>query len=164
MQYLTSENLPAAVIMGSLPEVKDFYNENYDNLKQFATIYAQGYSGGSNKIIRNFGIKADNILIATNSLLIQQEGRRIYPKTLIITDYPHENMSHPYTKALAEYWREQFPDIEAILDLYLLLKLLKTTLNKRLSIICMPHPRNNRERYIFQAIQKLSFLNSSPQS
>lgn len=163
-QLISQQTLPTAVVMGSLSQVKDFYNENYDNLKQFATIYAQGYSGGSNKIMRNFGIKPENILIATSNILIQQEGRRIKPKVLIITDYPHENMAHPYTKALAEYWRERFPDIESILDLYLLFRLLKSSLNEGLSTIYVPEPKNDRDRYIYKSLQELPFLNSSPQS
>lgn len=161
---LQPEHLPAAAIMGSLQDIKDFYNANYDQLKQYASLYAQGYSGGSNKIIRNFGIKPESILLATSQLLLQQDSRRITPKTLVITGFPHENPHHPYTKALCSYWRERFPDIEAILDTYLLLRLLKTCLHDGLETIYVLAPTTDRDRYIYQTLQELPFLNSNPQT
>jgi len=152
------EALPAAVIMGSLPEIKNFYNDNYDNLKQYASLYAQGYSGGSNKIMRNFGIKPASILLATTNLLLQQSNRRLFPKTLVITEFPRENPNHPYTKALVEYWQEKFPDIGAILNAYLLYRLLRTCLHPGLERVYIPVLRNDNDRYIYETLQKLPFL------
>jgi DNA polymerase III epsilon subunit-like protein len=154
--------LPAAVIMGSLPEIKDFYNGNYDQLKQHASIYAQGYSGGSNKIMRNFGIKPENILLATSNLLLQQDNRRLAPKTLVITDFPHENPNHPYTKALCQYWQERFPDIGPILNVYLLYRLIKTCLHSGLETVYIAAPRNDTDRYICETLQKLPFFTKIP--
>jgi DNA polymerase III epsilon subunit-like protein len=161
---LPPESLPAAVIMGSLPEIKDFYNSNYDALKQYASLYAQGYSGGSNKIMRNFGIKPESILLATNNLLLQQDGRRLKPKILIITEFPHENPNHPYTKALCQYWQDKFPHIQEILNVYLLYRMLKTCLHAGLETVYITAPRNDNDRYIHETLQKLPFLNNNPQT
>lgn len=164
VDLLQPEALPAAVIMGSLPEIKDFYNTNYDQLKQYATLYAQGYSGGSNKIIRNFGIKPGSILLATSNLLLQQDNRRLKPKTLIITEFPHENPNHPYIKALCEYWQKQFPDIGSILNVYLLYRLIKTCLNDGLETVYVVAPHNDTDQYIYETLQKLPFLTNNTQS
>lgn len=161
---INPESLPAILVMGNLQNIKEFYNTNYDNLKQYASLYAQGYSGGSNKIMRNFGIKSESILLVTNNLLLQQDHRRLKPKTLIITDFPQENPSHPYTKALCEYWESKFPNIRAILNLYLTFRVLKTCLHETLETVCITTPKGEAGEFVVETLQKLPFLNSNPQT
>ncbi len=164
VDILSAENLPAAVVMGSTQEIKDFYNKTYDTLKQYATIYAQGYSGGSNKILRNFGIKPESILLGTGQLLLNQESKRLRPKTMVITGFPKENLNHPYVKALREYWEPRFPNIGAVLNAYLLMRMLKTCLHEGLKTIYVAAPHNDTDRYLYETLQKLPFVTINPQS
>jgi hypothetical protein len=150
--------------MGSTQEIKDFYNKSYDALKQYATIYAQGYSGGSNKILRNFGIKPESILLGTGQLLLNQDSKRLRPKTLVITGFPKENLNHPYVKALREYWEPRFPNIGAVLNAYLLMRMLKTCLHEGLETIYVVAPHNDTDRYLYETLQKLPFVTINPQS
>ena len=89
--------------------VKAFYDAHFEKLKSQVRVFAQGYSGGSNKIMRNFTINKASILLATADFLVRQ-SRAVAPKTVAINGLPKVNVNHPYVKALAEYWIGQFPD------------------------------------------------------
>ncbi len=164
MEVLGEGNLPAAVIMNSLSDIKELYNDHYDELKQYSNLYAQGYSGGTNKIVRNFGINPNSILLGTSNMLLGQSQRKLRAKVLVITDFPKENANHPYIKALEQYWKEQFPQIRGILNTYLMYRLLYVCWHEKLETVYVPQPSSEDDKFIFENIQKLPFLYTNPQS
>jgi exonuclease len=125
LPFLESEYLPAVLLFTHPSEARDFYDRNYSHLKSFAQVFAQGYSGGSNKILRNFGIRPASILIATGNFIIRN-GRPLGAKTLIIQGLPQLDREHPYLQALNRYWQDKIPnfmELQEILRLYLLAQL-----------------------------------------
>jgi DNA polymerase III epsilon subunit-like protein len=118
---LTPAALPAVVIMAELPAIKEFYNSHYRDLQEFASIMAQGYSGGGTKMFRNFGIKPNSLLFVTGAFLVRHR-RSISPQTLVITEPPIIESDHPYTAALLKFWQEQFPDLHNLLNVQHLLE------------------------------------------
>jgi len=125
---LEPNSLPAAVIFGSKAEVRQFYDNYYLELKQFAAVFAQSYSGGSNKILRNFGIRPASILLATPSFVIRSNFT-LALRTVIILNPPNVNFRHPYFQALRHYWEPILPNfahLQAMLETYLLIQTIYT--------------------------------------
>ena len=46
--------LPLVIVFSDLVSIKNFYNAHYSKIKENAALFAQGYSGGGNKMFRNF--------------------------------------------------------------------------------------------------------------
>ena len=84
LEILKVDALPAVVCVTSPSWVKRLYDSNYPLLSNLGGVYAQGYSGGSNKISQNFKIRENNILIATPNFLTKTVKHSLPIKTLII--------------------------------------------------------------------------------
>lgn len=124
MHLISGSSLPAVVLLPTKGEVRAFYDSHYSDLKQFATVWAESYSGGSNKILRNFSLKNNSLLLATPKFILRNE-RQIQAQTLIIVDLPKVEEEHPYLKALRQFWQHDFPgfvDQQNLAQLYLLLQ------------------------------------------
>jgi hypothetical protein len=111
-------NLPAAVLFGSSMQVRDFYEANYQNLKSVSSLQVQNNSGGSNKILRNFGINSDALLLCTDKFILKsltnqnpvETVNRLAVKTLVIGRLPFEQFTHPYQEALGQSFPNAFED------------------------------------------------------
>lgn len=117
LKYLTKEHLPTVVVFRNIAEVKDFYNTNYANIKTYANIFAQGYSGGGNKMFRNFGIKPNSILLVTEDFLFNNRFHQLYIKTIWFKHWFASNDRHPYSKALYDHWHKKYPDFNLLQQL-----------------------------------------------
>lgn len=114
LTLLAAESLPAVLLFATPQSIKDFYDVSYQQIKKYGSIFAQGYSGGSNKMFRNFTISKKSLFIATDSFLLRTPYRKLHAKTVIITYLPQEKYQHPYMQALLNYWQGIFPNIKAI--------------------------------------------------
>lgn len=105
---ITEESLPYVVSFSNLATIKEFYKEYHVSLNEIAVLYAQGYSGGSNKIIRNFGIREKSLLLVTHEFLSQVPYNSIKAKNLRIIDLEPENFLHPYSLTLKSVYMTKF--------------------------------------------------------
>lgn len=113
-----SSSLPAAVLFGSGLQVKQFYDQNYRELKQKAVLLAQSNSGGSNKIFRNFGINTKSLMLVTDKLILKhlssqsavEPVKQLPVKTLVICRLPFEQFTHPYQEAVSASLPNAFED------------------------------------------------------
>jgi len=136
LNLLTPANLPAMVIFSDKTTVRDFYDRNYINLKKFSNVFAQSYSGGSNKILRNFGIRPASVLLATPAFIIRGH-QQLEVRTLVIIGLPKLETDHPYLQALNDHWQDKFPnflELQIILRLYLLLQAVGKPMLERIQI------------------------------
>ena len=115
--YQASSNvaLPLVVVFAAPAEVKNFYNQYYKEIKQTAALFAQGYSGGGNKMFRNFSINENSVLLATADFIAKQ-NYKISAKSVIFTELPPVDSTHPYTAALLSAWKNRFPNLERLLS------------------------------------------------
>ncbi len=105
----TDSSLPAAVLFGSGLQVRQFYEQNYQELRQQASLLAQSNSGGGNKIFRNFGINHKSLLLVTDKFILKhlsgqsavEPVSQLAVKTLIICRLPFEQFTHPYQEAVS---------------------------------------------------------------
>ncbi len=114
LKYLTEEYLPAVVVFKTVTEVKDFYNENYEMLKKYTNVFAQGYSGGGNKMFRNFGIRSSSILLVTEDFLFNNRLHHLTVKTIWFQHWFSANQNHPYQQALYEHWHKIYPEFNLL--------------------------------------------------
>ncbi len=125
---LQPQTLPAVVTFPSKAEVREFYDQHYFALKQFAAVFAQSYSGGSNKILRNFAIRSTSILLAT-PLFVARSPRPLEVRTAVVLGLPKVKQEHPYVQALHRHWQSKFPnflELQVLLEIYLLLQAVYT--------------------------------------
>ncbi len=116
--YLQQAKYPAAILFASQSGVKEFYEPNYEILKSLGRVLSSGGSGGGNKILRNFAIHKDSLLLATPKFLLQQifnQHQKVLPqglgvKTLFLLNLPFEQFTHPYQEAVAKLFQNSFTD------------------------------------------------------
>ncbi len=133
---ITIDVLPLVVSLPSLAEIKEFYRQYHEELNKLGVVYAQGYSGGTNKIVRNFGIRPHSILIVTHEFLAQAPLRALFPKRLIVGNFGVGNGNHPYTQALERYYGAELgTNLATIRSLLTLEGLLKRVYHENLEKI-----------------------------
>lgn len=133
----TKVDLPVVVVFEDVPAIKDYYKQYYLKVKEVASVFAQGYSGGLNKLLRNFEIKKQSMLLATAQFLGQQHSAQIHPVTVIIKQLPHQSTEHPYLQAQLEAWKDHSSKIELsnIFDLILFHRLIERIYNQNLKTL-----------------------------
>lgn len=130
----TSLALPMVIVLPSPVSIKNFYNDHYQEIKKNAALFAQGYSGGGNKMFRNFSIKENSILLVTAEFMAKQ-NYKISAQTVLIAELPSIEASHPYTAALLSHWKKQYPDLLSLFSFAKVTAALKKLkLNKSVSI------------------------------
>lgn len=108
--------LPLVIVFPEVVGVKNFYNDNYEKIKENAALFAQGYSGGGNKMFRNFSIRENSILLVTADFMSKQ-NYKITAQTIIFTAPPVVEKDHPYTSALLKHWANKHKDLITVFEL-----------------------------------------------
>ena len=117
-KLVSSLEAPAAVLLPSSAALRDFYEAEYRNLQEKYKVYAQSYSGGTNKILDNFSINENSLFIATDRFVLRQSQRKLKVKNLIITRLPFEQFNHPLFAVQAARYQNQFIDFNIPRALY----------------------------------------------
>ncbi len=134
---LREEDLPAVVLFQSALNAKQFYNQHYPELKKSASVFLQSSSGGSNKILRNFEINGNGLLLATDRFILKfmsnqgilDTAQHLTIKTLVINRLPFENYTHPYQEAVSKQFEDPFLEYslpKALYNFHLILKFFNT--------------------------------------
>jgi DNA polymerase III epsilon subunit-like protein len=105
--------LPLVIVMPNPQSIKNFYNDHYQEIKKNAALFAQGYSGGGNKMFRNFSIKENSVLLVTADFMARQ-NYKISAQTVIFTELPSVEDTHPYTAALLDHWKKHHPNLKSL--------------------------------------------------
>ena len=141
-------DLPTVVLFADYESLKSFYESFYSELRAAGNVFALGFNGGPNKLLGNFILKRQSILIATVEFLAKHAAKQLSPASLIFASLPGiEHSEHPYLKALGK----QFPGGEAAFDALLF----KEQLHKVMQCTFSPTLRNV---YMFGATDELSSL------
>ncbi len=160
VNLVQTPGLPAAVVFSERAEVRSFYDHNYASLKEFSNVLAQSYSGGSNKILRNFGIRPASILLATPSFIIRG-GRLLAVRTVVINGLPEVETKHPYIQALTGHWQDKFPDfleLQVFLKMYLLLQAVYSPALERIHIFLPEKQASQQAAALVSSLRNLPFL------
>lgn len=144
MDSAAEANLPAAIILGSSLQVKEFYYKNYELLQKHAFVLAQTTSGG-NRIFRNFSIHKDTLLLATGRFVLKSLNARsagsalgsLPVKTLVLGHLPFEQFTHPYLEAVARQFKNPFLEFSlprALLNFHRIIRFFYTPALKNLAV------------------------------
>ncbi len=108
LELIRKDTVPLVIVFTSPVQIKRFYDQYYRHIQDRAVLYAQGYSGGSNKMIHNFKLSGNGVLLITPGFVQKLQRARIPVKTLIIAQKlsgesmkPHFG-THPEAERLAE--------------------------------------------------------------
>ncbi len=124
LQTIQQSEFPILVAMPEHTEVKEFYNKYYATLKEQAAVFAQGYSGGGNKMFRNFSINPNSVLLATPEFVAKQ-SYALPAKTVLFVGLPIIESTHPYIQALVNHWQASYPELHDLLVKNKLVEVLK---------------------------------------
>ncbi len=154
MKVLAEKNaLPAAVLFGSIMQLKAFYDQNYLSLKQSASLLVQSSTGGSNKIFRNFSINKNSLLLATDKFILRNTSgsgnsnpvEKLPVKTLVIGRLPFEQYTHPYLQAVSQKFENGFDEFSLPKAIYNFHCLIKFFLTPELEKIYVIDPKLSKE-------------------
>lgn len=115
---LKTLEFPAALLMPNMTSLRNFYENNFKELQERYKVWAQSYSGGTNKLLENFSINENSLLITTDTFILRQVGKNLIVKSLIMTRLPFEQFTHPLFAAQAEKYENQFTDFNIPRALY----------------------------------------------
>ena len=110
IRLLEKLDYPAALLMPSSSALRTFYEANFKKLQEKYKVAAQSYSGGSNKLLENFSIHSNGLLIVTDNFILKQSAKRIKVRDVVMTRLPFEQFNHPLFAAQAEKYPNQFID------------------------------------------------------
>lgn len=110
-----NSSLPLVIVFSNHSSIKSFYNQYYPQLKEKAALFAQGYSGGGNKMFRNFSIRKESILLVTAEFM-ERQNYTIPAENIIFTGLPPIEEKHPYVSALLLRWKDAYPDLLSYLS------------------------------------------------
>lgn len=141
-KQITNLELPLVVVFDDASDIKEFYNEHFSEIKENAALFAQGYSGGGNKMFRNFSIKENSILFVTADFMGKQ-NYKIYAKNLIFKGLPAVELHHPYTNAVLNRWEDKHADLSLTFQLSkIIFALKKLKLNKKINVKLFSNTKN----------------------
>ncbi len=139
----TVSPLPLIIIFPDLASIKNFYNDHYSKIKEKAALFAQGYSGGGNKMFRNFSIKENSVLLVTAEFMAKQ-NYKISARTVLFTGAPGVEKDHPYTSAILKHWESKHEDLISTLQLSkIILAIKKIQLTHSVSVKMYNFAKNN---------------------
>ncbi|MDB4939771.1 MAG: hypothetical protein JWO40_196 [Candidatus Doudnabacteria bacterium] len=118
LKLVQASEVPGALLLPNSATLKVFYEANFKTLGDKFKVAAQSYSGGTNKLLDNFSIYDNALLIATDHFILKQNHRKLRVKQLIMTRIPFEQFNHPLFAAQAERYPNQFIDFNIPRALY----------------------------------------------
>ncbi|MCL5008892.1 MAG: 3'-5' exonuclease [Patescibacteria group bacterium] len=149
---LKPSSLPAAVLFAGPLQVKEFYEQNYEELQAYANVLSQNHSGGSNKLFRNFEIYPESILLATDKLILkyltESAGSALdflSVKTLVLGHLPFEQYTHPYLEAVAATYERPFEQFSLPRAVYNLIRILRFFYTGKLKQVVIADPKLSKE-------------------
>ena len=161
-EYLSLEHLPAAALLASPLQVREFYERFYEEIQAYANILSQNHSGGSSKLFRNFGIYPESVLLATDKLVLKYlaeiSGRsldRLKVKTLVIGRLPFEQYTHPYLEAVANTYERPFEQFSLPRAVFNLSRILGFFYTSELKLVVIADPKIAKGYFgVFESLLK----------
>src|SRR3989344_7806195 len=153
-------DFPAAVLMPNTSSLRDFYEKNYKLLQERYRVSAQGFSGGTNKLLDNFKISENGLFLATDHFVLRQIGKSLPVKTLVLTRLPFEQFTHPLFAAQAEKYDNQFVDFNIPRALYNFHTLIRFFYGQELEKIYILDPKIKKDygKYFLDYLKSLPFV------
>lgn len=107
-EHITSKQGAQVLVFLELAELKQFYKDYYQKLKNRGiVVLAQDYSGSGNKMFRNFSMFKNVVLLATSDFIAKQKYS-ISTDYLTFLSWPVLNLEHPYVVFLNNNYPELF--------------------------------------------------------
>ncbi len=146
-KLIKAKSLPAVVLFPNSASVKNFYHTNYQRLQEDAFVLAQ-LGAGNSRLLRNFGIHPNSLLLATDKFILKYStgliGLGTNIKTLVIGRLPFEQYTHPYLETVSKGFNNSFEDFSIPRALINLNKLLNFFYNPDLKTIALYDPKVSR--------------------
>lgn len=139
----TTSPLPLVVIFPDPSSIKEFYNNHYAKIKENAALFAQGYSGGGNKMFRNFSIKENSVLLVTADFMAKQ-NYKVSANTIVFIAPPRVEKDHPYTAAILKHWSDKHDELFEVFQQAKIISALKNLkLDKTVTVKMYNFSKNN---------------------
>ncbi len=125
-------DLPGAILFQGPALVKKFYEDNHLELKKRGNLLALNITGGGNKLLKNFRIKDQSLMLATVDFFGGPHTTNATVNTLVIPRKIKIDIRHPYIKSLFNEYKILGIDLEEVLGELKLRNLFVSFYSKRL--------------------------------
>lgn len=151
---------PAAVLLPNQTVLKNYYEANYKDLQMQYKVSAQTYSGGGNKMLDNFSINQNALLLVTDHFVVKHSHKRIKVKDLVMMRLPFEHFNHPLFAAQAQLYANQFVDFNIPRALNNFHSIIRSFYTEELERIYILDSKINKEygKYFVDYLQSLPFV------
>lgn len=160
LALLDTIEYPAAILLPNMTGVQSFYEQNFATLRDSVRVFAQNYSGSTNKLLENFAIEEKSLLIATDKFILKQAGRKLRVKTLLLCRLPFEQFSHPFIAAQSQKYANPFEEFTIPRTLHNLHSLIGFFYSSDLKKIYLADSKINKEygKYFLEYLQAIPFV------
>ena len=151
---------PGAVLLANQSAVKNFYEPNFLELQKKYKVFVQGFSGSTTKMLENFSIAENSLLIATDKFVLKNAGKHLKVKTLVITRLPFEQFSHPLNMAQAAKYENAFLEYNIPRALHNFHQIISFFYSDQLEKVYIVDPKIRKEygKYFIEYLKKLPFV------
>ena len=154
---------PGAILLGNQAAVKNFYEPNFLELQKKYKVFVQGFSGSTTKMLENFSIAENSLLVATDKFVLKNAGKHLKVKTLVITRLPFEQFSHPLNMAQAAKYENAFLEYNIPRALHNFHQIISFFYSDQLEKIYIVDQKIKKEygKYFIEYLKKLPFVEIS---
>ncbi|MBU6447869.1 hypothetical protein KGQ24_03475, partial [Patescibacteria group bacterium] len=123
-------------------------------------VSAQTYSGGGNKMLDNFSINKNALLLVTDHFIVKHSHKRIKVRDLVMMRLPFEHFNHPLFAAQAQLYANQFVDFNIPRALNNFHSIIRSFFTEELEKIYILDSKINKEygKYFIDYLQSLPFV------
>lgn len=125
----------AVALVPAYSEIKAFYERNYKLIVGEKTFFAEGYSGGINKMFNNFQASASSILLISTNLAEKIARRGVLAEEIQIFALPQKRSSDIYGQAVLAHLEEILPNAADLRDLLVFHKIVLCFYTEKLALI-----------------------------
>jgi DNA polymerase III epsilon subunit-like protein len=160
LTLLETVQYPAAILLPNMTAVQSFYEKNFAMLRDSVRVFAQNYSGSTNKLLENFSFEEKSLLIATDKFVLKQAGKKLRVKTLVLCRLPFEQFSHPFIAAQSQRYANPFDEFTIPRTLHNLHSLIGFFYSADLQRIYLADSKINKEygKYFLEYLQTIPFV------
>lgn len=109
--------LPAAVLLPGQLQVKELHDLSYEKLQERAFLLVQSTGGSVSRLVRNFSIHDNSLLIASGRGMLKyldagaKPVRAAAARSLVIAGIPFDQFTHPLQQAINAQFTNAFEEV-----------------------------------------------------
>lgn len=153
---LLTDHLPAVAIFNDERSLKDYYDTNFEVLKTKGVVFAQGLTGGTTKLLRNFALRENSLLLTTHDFINRVAPVGLVVSHAVLIGWPVAVVTdHPYLRAQADHYAPGSKEFSNVLSWYRLHLILEAFVTPQMKTVTLVAPPSENDALFMKYLEKL---------